>query len=69
MTKATQPSTSSTGMCQTDWNLYSRRDKSVLEKAGSPSAHQYIPMDVYVDPQTIAEHFQASSVHDRRAGK
>jgi len=65
MSKATQHSTICTGMCQTDWVLDSYRGKSELEKLDNQSAHQYIPMDVYVDPQTIKEHFQASSIHNR----
>jgi hypothetical protein len=26
----------------------------------------YIPMDVYIDPKTMEEHFQASSIRHRR---
>jgi len=69
MTKATQHSTICSGMCQTDWVLDSFKGKSELEKLDNQSAHQYIPMDVYVDPQTINEHFQASSIHKRWAKK
>ena len=69
MTKATQHSTLCTSICQTDWVCYSYRGKSELEKSDNQSAHQYIPMDVYVDPQTINEHFQASSIQNRWAGK
>jgi len=69
MTKKTQHSAVCTGMGQTDWVLYSCRGESVPEKTGNKSAHQYIPMDVYVDPQTINEHFQASAIHNRLTGK
>jgi hypothetical protein len=40
-----------------------------LEKFDRNCGHQYIPMDIYVDPTTIKEHFRASSIRNRWARK
>jgi hypothetical protein len=50
---------------QADWTLYSPKVEVELEKLDCQTGHQYLPMDVYVDPKTIKEHFQASSIRDR----
>jgi hypothetical protein len=69
VTNVTQHSTICADMCQTEWAFTSYKGKSELEKLDNQSAHQYIPMDVYVDPQTINEHFHASSIQNRPAKK
>ena len=69
MTKVTQHSTICSGMEQTDRVLYSCHGKTEHERSGNRTTHQYIPMDVYVDPETINKHFHASAIHDRRTGK
>ena len=56
-------------MSQTERVLGSFKGEAELEKLDRQSGHQYIPMDVYVDPQTIKERFQASSSRKRWAGK
>jgi hypothetical protein len=65
MTNTKLHSTLCTGMGKTDWILDSFKGVSELEKLDRQSGHQYIPMDVYVDPKTIKEHFQASSIRNR----
>jgi len=62
MTNTKQNSIISTSGDQTDWPLKGEAD---LEKWDRQSGHQYVPMDVYVDPKTIKEHFQSSSISDR----
>lgn len=54
-----------TGMFQTDWVSDAFKGETELEKLDRQSGHQYLPMDVYVDPKTIKEHFHASSIHKR----
>jgi hypothetical protein len=50
---------------QTQGRLCSLEDGRELEKFDRQAGHTYLPMDVYVDPTTIAEHFQASSISAR----
>jgi len=69
MTNTKQNSVICTGMDQTDWVLDSFNGESEPEKLDRQSGHQYLPMDVYVDPGTIKEHFQASSIRNRWARK
>lgn len=53
---------------RTDWSLYSRTGEIELEKLDLQEGHEYVPMDVYIDPGTIKEHFQAAPILDRWAG-
>jgi len=69
MTNTKQRSAICTGMSQTERDLGSFKGEAELEKLDRQSGHQYIPMDVYVDPQTIKERFQASSSRKRWARK
>ncbi len=52
---------------RTDWSLYSRKGEAELEKLDLQTGCEYVPMDLYIDPRTIEEHFQAASVLDRWA--
>jgi len=65
MTSTKQRSAICTGMSQTERVLGSFKGEAELEKLDRQSGHQYIPMDVYVDPKTIKEHFHASSIRKR----
>jgi hypothetical protein len=69
MTNTKQRSAICAGMCPTERGLGSFKGEAELEKLDRQSGLQYIPMDVYVDPQTIKERFQASSSRKRWARK
>ena len=51
---------------QTDGVLGSTDSEPELENLDRQAGHQYLPMDVYIDPKTMEEHFQASSIRHRR---
>ena len=53
------------GNNQTDGGPCSLKGKSELESLDRQAGHQYLPMDVYIDPGTEEEHFHASSIRDR----
>ena len=53
---------------RTDWSLCSRKGAAKLEKLDSDAGREYVPMDVYVDAETMHEHFQASPINARLAG-
>ena len=36
-----------------------------LEKLDREAGHDYVPMDLFIDPETMKEHFQASSIRAR----
>ena len=36
-----------------------------LERVDREAGHDYLPMDVFIDSQTIRRHFRESSVRDR----
>lgn len=65
MTNIKQSLSNRTSGDQTDRTLHSLKAETELEKLDYQTGHQYVPMDVYVDPKTIKEHFQVSSIHDR----
>ena len=50
---------------QTDGALDSLEGESGLENLDRRAGHQYLPMDVYIDPKTEEEHFHASSIRRR----
>ena len=50
-----------------DWSLYSLHVEAELENLDRQAGHEYLPMDVFVDPRTIKEHFQNSSIRARWA--
>ena len=56
-----------TGKDQTDGVVNSLKGESELEYLDHQPGHQYLPMDVYIDPGTMEEHFQTSSIRSRLA--
>jgi hypothetical protein len=50
---------------QIDQILCSAKGEAELESLDRRAGHQYIPMDVYITPGTMREHFQASSIRSR----
>jgi len=44
-------------------SLYSLEGE--LEKLDRVAGHDYLPMDIFIDPRTINEHFRESSVRSR----
>ena len=54
-----------TGTGQTDWSLYSLDREAELERLDREAGHDYLPMDVFVDPRSVKEHFQDSSIRAR----
>ena len=49
----------------TDWSLHSLEGEAELERLDREAGHNYLPMDVFVDPRTVKEHFQGSSIRAR----
>ena len=49
----------------TYWSMHSAEVEAELGKLDRQAGHQYVPMDVYLDPGTINEHFHVSSICDR----
>ena len=45
--------------------LYSLKVEAELEKLDRQVGHEYVPMDVFVDPRTMKEHFQDSAIRAR----
>ena len=41
------------------------KSESELEYQDRRAGHEYIPMDVYIDPNTMEEHFHAASISNR----
>lgn len=48
-----------------DRHLYSLGGVAELEMMDRKAGHEYVPMDVFVDPRTMKEHFQDSSIRER----
>lgn len=65
MTNTIQNPINSTSRHYTRWPLYSLKDSTELEKLDREADHEYVPMDVFVDPRTMMEHFQESSIRAR----
>lgn len=42
--------------------------KRELEKLDREAGHDYVPMDVFIDPRTMKEHFQESAIRSRLTG-
>ena len=54
-----------TDMGLKNWSQHSTEVEVELEKLDRRAGHQYVPMDVYLDPVTINEHFHVSSICER----
>lgn len=55
----------SVGKDQTDEVQRSLKGESELENLDRQAGHQYLPMDVYIEPGTEEEHFHVSSIRRR----
>lgn len=67
MTNTIQNRTGCTSRDHREWFLYSLEVEAELERLDREAGHDYVPMDVFVDPRTVKEHFQASSLRARWA--
>ena len=56
------------GSAQEDQTLYSLETEAELEKFDRELDHDYVPMDIFIDPDTIKEHFRDSSIRARLKG-
>lgn len=65
MTSTSQNPVTCPSGAHTCWNLCSLKGEAELEKLDREAGHEYVPMDVFVDPRTMKEHFQGSSVRAR----
>lgn len=66
MTIITHRSTASTSRPRTNASLFALEGE--LENIDRDAGHDYLPMDVFIDPETIKEHFQESSIRSRLTG-
>ena len=48
-----------------DWSPYSLEREAEMERLDREAGHDYLPMDAFVDPRTVKEHFQDSSIRAR----
>ena len=62
MTKIMRKRTSTAHL---NWALYSLETEAEVEKLDREIGHDYVPMDVFIDPRTIKEHFQESPIRAR----
>ncbi len=53
------------GSAQVDRTLYSLETEAELEKLDRELDHDYVPMDVFIDPSTMKAHFRDSSIRAR----
>lgn len=65
MTNSIQNPISFTSRDHTGWSLLSLESEAEMEKLDREAGHDYLPMDLFVDPRTRKQHFQESSVRAR----
>jgi hypothetical protein len=65
MINARQNPIDCTARNQNDWFLHSCDVEAELEKLDRQAGHEYVPMDLFVAPETRKEHFESSSVSAR----
>jgi hypothetical protein len=65
MTTSKQSSASCTGGDLKNWSLHELKDEAELEDRDRRTGHDYVPMDLYVDPRERSQHFAASKVLKR----
>jgi len=66
MTNATKNRIFGARSGRVEQDLLSLEVEAELEKSDRQAGHDYLPMDVFVDPGAIKEHFQVSSICCRR---
>jgi len=50
---------------EVDGTLYSLKAEAEVEKLDREMDHDYVPMDVFIDPKTMKEHFQEPPIRAR----
>ena len=65
MTNSMQNTVTCTSGVHVKRTLLSLKDEAEAEQLDRQAGHDYVPMDVFVDPGTMKEHFQASSISSR----
>jgi hypothetical protein len=63
MTNIMQNPITCSGKDQEDRLLHFLQVEAELKRVDGQADHEYVPMDVFVDPRTMKEHFQYSSGH------
>jgi hypothetical protein len=53
------------GRQRLEWFRHTLDDEAELEELDRRAGHDYVPMDVYVDPAEREEHFSASAILKR----
>ena len=61
----TQHPSSSSETQPTDWSRHTLGDEYEVEQSDRRAGHDYLPMDVWVDPGDQGKHFDATSVAQR----
>jgi len=62
MTNTIQDSIAGTCSVRKDRTSYSLDGSAERERSEHQTGREYLPMDVFVDPKTIRQHFQGSSM-------
>lgn len=65
MTNIIRKDVKCTSKARVDWALYSLETEAEVEKLDREIGHDYLPMDVFIDPRTVKEHFQDSPIRAR----
>ena len=65
MTDATENPISDKRKDEVEVTLCSLKVQAELEKLDRQAGHDYVPMDVFVNPRVIKQHFDASSIRAR----
>ena len=68
MTNAVENPTAATCSERKAQTLYSLDGATELEETDHQAGREYLPMDVFVGPKTIKQHFQGSSIRNRSIG-
>jgi len=66
MTRTLHNTGKPTCSAHTVWTRHSLEEK--FEKLDREADHDYVPMDLFIDPRTMQEHFQESAVRARVTG-
>jgi hypothetical protein len=65
MTNIVRKDAKCTSRAQVDGTLYSLKTEAEVEKLDREMDHDYVPMDVFIDPKTVKEHFQDPPIRAR----